>query len=97
MTSAEGSDIPPSRLLRDRVLFYLGVSLIIIGGPVLSLGSYAHDRYKIPLIGDAYDAFGWLNITYLAAGIVLFLVGLGLIALSLRGGIATRYSDPEGL
>ena len=97
MTPTDPSDISRSRLLRDRILFYAGMLFAIVGGPVMALGSLAHDRYAIPILGEAYDAFGWLNVTFLLVGIVILLVGMGLIALSLRGGILPSRSDAGGL
>lgn len=97
MTPTEISDIPRSRLVRDRILFYLGMVLIVVGGPVLSLGSLAHDRYSIPIIGEAYDAFGWLNTSFLMGGIMVLIIGIALVALSLRGGFIVGYRGPEEL
>lgn len=71
--------------------------MAILGGPVLALGSLAHDRYAIPVIGEAYDVFGWLNETYLLAGIAILMVGLGLIAFSVRGGLLASHGDIGGL
>jgi hypothetical protein len=95
MTPSKVSEITPSRLARDRALFYLGAVLIVAGGPVLSLGSIAHDRYNIPIIGEAYDAFGWLNTLFMMAGIVVLVIGAVFVAISLRGGLVADYRSPE--
>ena len=95
MTPSEVSEISRSRLARDRALFYLGAVLIVVGGPVPSLGSIAHDRYNIPIIGEAYDAFGWLNTLFMMAGIAVLVIGTALIAISLRGGLIAGYRSPE--
>jgi len=95
MTPTDVSDITRRRLARDRVLFYLGTVLIVVGGPVLSLGSIAHDRYNIPVIGEAYDAFGWLNTLFMTVGILVLIVGMALVVISLRGGLIAGYRGPE--
>ena len=97
MTPSEVSEISRSRLARDRALFYLGAVLIIVGGPVLSLGSIAHDRYDIPIVGEAYDAFGWLNMLFMMAGIAVLAIGIALVAISLRGGLIAGHQSPEDL
>jgi hypothetical protein len=97
MKSISGSDISRSRLFRDRVLFFVGILLSVVGGPILALGSFAHDRYNIPVIGEAYDAFGWLNTAFLIGGVAVLFAGLGLVAFSLRGGLVTGHGDLEGL
>lgn len=97
MTQREVSEITRFRLVRDRILFYLGAVLIVVGGPVLSLGSIAHDRYDIPLIGEAYDAFGWLNTLFMMAGIAVLVIGAALVAISLRGGLIAGNQSPEDI
>ncbi|MFQ6128487.1 MAG: hypothetical protein ACE5QW_06255 [Thermoplasmata archaeon] len=95
MTSGQVSEISRPRVMRDRILFYLGIVLVVLGGPVLSLGSFAHDMYNIPLIGEAFHVFGWLNMTFLAVGLFLFALGVVFIALSLRGGLLPSYKSLE--
>ena len=97
MTQREVSEITRFRLTRDRILFYLGAVLIVVGGPFLSLGSIAHDRYNIPIIGEAYDAFGWLNTLFMVAGIAVLVIGAVLVAISLRGGLIAGYQSPEDI
>jgi uncharacterized membrane protein len=95
MLLGEAMEFSRSRVLKDRVLFYVGIILIVIGGPGLSLGSFAHDIYNIPLIGEAFNAFGWLNVTFLVVGLVLLVVGILLVALSLRGGLLPGAMSSE--
>lgn len=97
MSLGEASEFSKSRVLKDRVLFYVGIILIVVGGPGLSLGSFAHDIYNIPLIGEAFDAFGWLNMTFLVVGLVFLAVGILIVALSLRGGLLPEARDLEGI
>ena len=82
----------PVNLRRDRFLFHTGIVLILLGGPGFLVATFAHDSLRIPVIGDAYDAFGWVNMTFLALGVVSLAVGAGLAALGLRGGV---LSDTE--
>jgi ribosomal protein L40E len=78
----EEDEAKPSRL--EKLLFYGGVILILAGGPGLALGSWLHDVLRINIIGDAFDAFGWVNRLFAAAGLVVLLVGIVLLILSLR-------------
>lgn len=96
MSLDEDPEFSRSRVLKDRVLFYAGIILIVIGGPGLSLGSFAHDIYNIPLIGEAFNAFGWLNITFLVVGLILLSMGILFVALALRGGLLPDAIDSEG-
>lgn len=74
-------------LKRDRFLFWSGLLLIFVGGPGLSLGSFLHDAFRIPLIGQAYDTFGSINQTLFAVGLALLVLGIILLVLSARGGV----------
>lgn len=69
---------------RERILFYAGVVFVLAGGPGIALGSWLHDVLKIPVIGNAYDAFGWLNRLVAAIGLVLLIVGIVLLIVSMR-------------
>jgi len=82
-------------LRRDRILFFLGLLLVLAGGPGLAAGSYAHDSLRVPIGGGAYDAFGWVNQTALGIGVVLLLIGLMFLFLSLRGGIVSEAKARE--
>ncbi|MFQ5909668.1 MAG: hypothetical protein ACE5IJ_02980 [Thermoplasmata archaeon] len=95
MTAGESSEISGSRVTRDRFFFYLGIALIALGGPFLSLGSFAHDMYRIPVVGEAFGVFGWLNITFLVAGLLVLALGVALVALSLRGGVLPDITHSE--
>lgn len=61
--------------------------LVLIGAAGFSLGSWLHDLLRIPVVGNAFDVFGHVNVLYLSVGIVLAVIGVILLALSLRGGI----------
>jgi uncharacterized membrane protein YidH (DUF202 family) len=69
---------------REKFLFYVGVLLVILGGPGIALGSYLHDVLRIPVGGQAYDAFGYVNRFVTAIGLVVLIVGIVLLILSLR-------------
>jgi len=85
----------PVNLRRDRLLFFLGIILLLAGGPGLVAGSVAHDSLRVPVLGNAYDAFGWVNQTALGIGIVLLLVGIMFLFLALRGGIVSEAQARE--
>jgi len=82
-------------LKRDRFLFYLGLVLVLVGGPGLALGTFAHDSLRVPVGGVAYDAFGWVNQSVLGVGAVVLIVGIVFLILGLRGGVlsATELAD----
>jgi hypothetical protein len=79
--------VTPERLRRDRICFYVGSVLLLLGGPVLIFSSFLHDWFMVPLVGTTYDAFGWINVTY---AILILIIGIILFAISLRGGIITN-------
>ncbi|MBI4416977.1 MAG: hypothetical protein HY557_08340 [Euryarchaeota archaeon] len=72
----------PSRI--GKFLFYGGLVLILVGGPGIALGSWLHDALRIPIFGDAFEAFGWLNRLVAALGLLVLLVGIVLLIVSLR-------------
>lgn len=82
--------VTSERLRRDRICFYAGAVLLLIGGPLIAFGSLLHDWFMVPLIGDTYTAFGWLNVTYAFVGFLILIIGIVLFAISLRGGIISN-------
>lgn len=80
--AAEEAEAKPSRI--EKVLFFGGLVLVILGGPGIALGSWLHDVLRIPVIGEAYETFGWLNRLFAAAGLVVLLVGIVFLILSVR-------------
>lgn len=70
--------------LREKLLFYLGVILVLVGGPGIALGSWLHDLLRIPIGGSAYDVFGPVNRFVAAIGLVVLVVGIVLLIFSLR-------------
>jgi hypothetical protein len=83
------------RVRRDRILFYVGAVLIFVGGPLIALNSWLHDLFRVPIIGDSYEVFGWLNIFFAAVGFMIFFVGLVIFVLSLRGGVINKEEYEE--
>lgn len=73
-------------MLRDRIMFYAGLVLVIFGALYFALGSYLHDLLHVPVIGKAYTIFGPINVQFALVGAVFFLLGVVLFGLSLRGG-----------
>jgi hypothetical protein len=66
-------------------LFYIGLILILLGGPGIAVGSWIHDLLKInfPPGYDAWSVFGWVNKMASAVGIVMLLVGMLVLAYSI--------------
>ena len=81
-TPEEEGEAKPRRI--EKILFFGGLVLVLMGGPGIALGSWLHDVLRIPVVGEAYDVFGWLNRLFAAAGLVVLLVGIVLLILSLR-------------
>jgi len=82
LLQAPEEEAKPSRV--EKYLFFGGLILVLLGGPGIALGSWLHDVLQIPIVGEAYSVFGWLNRLFAAAGLVVLLVGIVLLILSLR-------------
>jgi predicted nucleic acid-binding Zn ribbon protein len=78
---------------RERIMFYLGLVFILVGGPGMALGSLLHDTLKIPVVGSAYDEFGWVNRMFAAIGLVVLIVGVVFMILSVR--LAPKSAESE--
>ncbi|MCK5547585.1 MAG: zinc ribbon domain-containing protein [Thermoplasmata archaeon] len=78
-----------ANLKRDRILYYVGLALIGVGGPGLALSSWLHDLFRVPIVGETYGAFGWINVYFAIAGAIMLVVGIIFFILSLKGGIVT--------
>jgi hypothetical protein len=78
---------------RERLLFYAGVLLVLAGGPGIAVGSWLHDLLRIPIGGNAFDVFGWVNRLVAAVGLVILIVGIVLLILSMRLGSAAAEED----
>lgn len=79
--------------LREKLLFYTGIVLILLGGPGIALGSWIHDTFRIA-VGEfqAFDVFGPWNRLVTAIGLIVLIVGIVFLILSLR---FSRPSDVE--
>lgn len=83
----DASKGPPEKTaFGGRFLFYVGVTLVLAGGPGIALGSFLHDLFRIPIVGQAYEAFGSVNRFVAAIGLVVLVVGIVLLILSMRLG-----------
>jgi hypothetical protein len=78
---------------REKLLFYMGIFLILLGGPGIALGSWLHDALRVG-IGEytAFDVFGPWNRLVAAVGLIVLIVGIVFLILSLR---LSRPSDVE--
>lgn len=83
----------PKTGFREKLLFYAGIALILLGGPGIALGSWLHDELQIS-VGEfrAFDVFGPWNRLVTAIGLVVLIVGIVFLILSLR---FSRPSDVE--
>jgi hypothetical protein len=86
----EKTTITRASLLRDRIIFYLSLVLIVLGGLYFALGSYLHDLLHIPVVGTAFTIFGPVNVLYALVGAAILFLGLVLFFVSLRGGTLSR-------
>ena len=66
------------------LLFWVGLGLVVIGGPGLALGSWLHDALRINIGGTNFDYFGPLNRFVAAAGLIVLIVGIVLLIASIR-------------
>ncbi len=79
--AARVSSTRPLRPRRShRVIFYAGGVNVAFGGAVLVFGSFLHDFFRVPFIGETYDAFGPLNL--FAAQLGALFVVLGVVAMT---------------
>ena len=78
--------ITEASLLRDRIVFYISLVLIVLGGLYFALGSYLHDLLRVPIVGTAFTVFGPVNVLYALVGAAILFLGLVLFAASIRGG-----------
>src|SRR6266545_3337214 len=77
---------PPRPRRSHRVVFYAGGVNVAFGGAVLFLGSFLHDFFRVPFIGESYGAFGPLNLFAAQLGAVFVALGLAAMAASARRG-----------
>ena len=69
---------------RSKWFFFLGLILVLIGGPGVAFGSYLHDLLQVP-VGDYdnFDSWGWANQLVAVVGIIILVIGIILLVLSL--------------
>ncbi len=64
--------------------FWVGLVFIIVGDIGVALGSYVHNVVQWSPLGNMYLGYGWMDQLVGIVGIVLFIVGLVLFALSFK-------------
>jgi polyferredoxin len=80
--------------LREKILYYTGIALIVIGGPGIALGSWLHDILRLSFLNyNAFSVFGPMNRLFLAVGLVVMIVGVLFLLLSLQ---LSRPAKDEG-
>lgn len=100
----EGMEIEPAGVIvekggrKEKILFYLGVILILLGGPGVALGSWMHDWFRIPFPGpefDAYEVFGEVNRFVAVLGLIILIIGIVFLIFSLRSSKVVTEEDYE--
>lgn len=100
----EDMDLEPAGVVvekggrREKVLFYLGLILILVGGPGIALGSWLHDWLRIPFPSaeySAFDVFGPVNRFVAVLGLVVMIIGIVFLILSLRASKVVTEEDYE--
>lgn len=83
---------------KEKILFYLGMILILLGGPGVALGSWLHDWFRIPLPGpeyDSYNVFGPVNVFVATLGLIILIIGIVFLIFSLRMSQVVTEEDYE--
>lgn len=95
---APGEEIVEKGGRKEKLLFYLGVILILVGGPGVAMGSWVHDWFRIPFPGPeyhAYDVFGPVNRFVAMLGLIILIIGIVFLILSLRSSKVVSDEDYE--
>jgi len=87
LSTVEKENEKLENLRRDRLLFYSGILLALVGGPGFLMMSWLHDVLKVPIIGNGYHIFGPVNVSFTLLGLIPMVFGLILLGISLRGGL----------
>ena len=53
------------------------------------MGQIGHSQVEVPIVGDSYTVFGFINVMFAIVGAVLFIIGMVALVLSLKGGVLT--------
>ena len=70
---------------RQKLLLYLGLFLMLAGGPGIAIFSWLHDVLHISVMNyDSFTVFGPMNRLVVAVGITVTIVGISLFILALR-------------
>jgi len=76
-----------------RVIFYAGGVNVAFGGAVLVFGSFLHDFFRVPFIGESYGVFGPLNLFAAQLGAIFVVLGVvAMTAAARRGRRPTRQT-----
>jgi hypothetical protein len=93
-----GEEIAEKGGRKEKFLFYLGVILILVGGPGVAMGSWMHDWLRIPFPGPeyaAYDVFGPVNRFVAMLGLIVLIIGIVFLIFSLRSSKVVTDEDYE--
>ncbi|MFQ5884896.1 MAG: hypothetical protein ACE5IO_07330, partial [Thermoplasmata archaeon] len=97
LSSREEAGRPQEIMMREArkasILFYVGLIFVIVGGS-LSGSSWFHDWLRIPVVGTAFDAFGYVNRFVASIGVVFIGCGIALlVSSSIVERLALRRAD----
>ena len=72
---------------RSRVLFWIGITLFLIGGPLLALFSLVHNYVGYPPQwqgSDVWDGYGPVDQMFGSSGLAIMAIGIVFLLLSLK-------------
>ena len=82
--SPEAFEVLAEEEKKSKITFWIGLILVLVGGPGIALGSWLHDVLAIPIADyDNFDSFGWANQLVSTVGIIILVIGIILLILSL--------------
>lgn len=83
---------------KTRTLFFIGVILVLIGGPGIALFSYVHNLTDFPAEWNGspiYTGYGYLDWILGSVGSITLLVGIIFVLLSFAGRDEIKEYDEE--
>ena len=82
--SPEAFEVIAEEEKKSKLMFWVGIILVLVGGPGIALGSWLHDVLMISIADyDNFDSFGWANQLVSSVGIIILVIGIIMLILSL--------------
>lgn|GEM_PF-2516067 len=94
-TETEAEPTPEPTGERSPMMFWLGVILAIVGflgGPIIS---WAHDAFKMEIIGKNFETFGWLNMTVAIIGVVIGIIGVVMMLMGMKKSAPAESTEEK--